>query len=90
MSRGNRNMAAKHDKAKRERSAWAYGEMLKGVLTESRLTDGEALVAAIARREDTIAIGGRVIRKVKAGVTGQNVAKRQPDARIPSVISAHW
>ena len=90
MSRGNRNMAAKHDKAKRDRSAWAYGEMLKGVLTEARLTDGEALIAAIARREDTVAIGGRVIRKVKAGVTSQNVAKRQPDVRTPSVIATHW
>lgn len=90
MSRGNRNMAAKHDKAKRGRAEWSYGEMLKGILTTPRLTDGEALIAAIARREDTVAIGGRDIRKVKAGVTTRNVAKIQPDARIPSVIAAHW
>ena len=90
MSRKNRNLAAKHDRAKRERSEWAYGEMLKTVITAPRLTDQEALVSAIARRADTVAIGGRAVRVIKEGVNGRNVAKRQPDARIPAIIAAHW
>lgn len=90
MTQKNRNLAAKNDRAKRERMEWAYGEMLKTVATAPRLTDGEALVAAIARREDVVAIGGRAIRKIKDGVCGRNVAKRQPDAIVPAIIAAHW
>lgn len=86
----NRNLAAKHDRAKSERAAAFHDVMMKEAVNAVRLTDQEALVCAIARREDTYAIGGRVIRKVKAGVCGRNIAKRQPAMLVPAIIAAHW
>lgn len=86
----NRNIAMKHDKAKGQRAAAFQDVMMKEAMNAPRMTDQEALICAIARREDTCAIAGRVIRKVKAGVTGRNVAKIQPAALVPSIIAAHF
>ncbi len=86
----NRNIAMKHDKARTQRAAAFYDVMMKEAMTAPRMTDQEALICAIARRDDTIAIAGRVIRKVKAGVCGRNVAKRQPAVLVPSIIAAHF
>ena len=80
----------KHDQAKGQRAAAFHDVMMKEAMTAHRMTDQEALICAIARREDTIAISGRAIRKVKAGVCARNIAKIQPAAMIPSIIAAHF
>jgi hypothetical protein len=90
MSRKNRNLAAKAERAKAERAEYGYRERIKSILSEPRLSDGEMLVACLARQGDIVAIGGRAVRKIKTGVTGRNVAKLQPDARVPAIIAAHW
>lgn len=86
----NRLLAAKHDKAKVQRAAAFNDVMLKEASYSVPMTDRAALICAIARREDVVSIGGRAIRKIKQGVNGLNAAKRQPDARMPSIIAMHF
>jgi len=86
----NRLLAAKHDKAKVQRAAAFNDLMLKEACYSAPMTDRTALICTIARREDVMSVGGRTIRKIKQGVNGRNVAKRQPDARMPSIIAMHF
>jgi hypothetical protein len=86
----NRNIAMKHEKAKGQRAAAFQDVLMKEAMNATRATDQEALICAIARREDTCAIAGRVIRKVKVGVCARNIAKLQPAMMVPAVIAMHW
>lgn len=90
MSRTNRNLAVKADKAKGQRMEWAYGERAKEAARAIPMSDQTRLIAALASRDDVVSVAGRAVRVVKAGVCGRNVAKRQPEILVPSIIAAHW
>ena len=83
-------MTAKFEKAKGQRAAAFQVVLMQEAMNATRITDQTALICAIASRQDTASIGGRRIRVVPQGVTGQNVAKRAPDLAKPSIIAMHF